>query len=108
MTGGEVAKPPSGHFPKYDVDAFPAYGRKIFVEGEPVILTEKIHGCNSRYVFKDGIMHCGSRGEWKKEWSEAPKLTLEDLIKKTGSEEKAKEIYDYIQRSKQKKLLNNK
>ncbi len=45
MTGGEVAKAPRGTYPKYDVDAFMEYGRKVFVEGELVAVTEKIHGC---------------------------------------------------------------
>lgn len=91
---GEVAKSPSGHFPKYDVDAFPAYGRKVFVEGEAVILVEKLHGCSSKYVYKDDEMHVSSRGLWKKEWTSPPNLNLEDLIKKVGDEEKAKAIYD--------------
>lgn len=45
FTGGEVAKPPRGTYPKYDVDAFLARGRLAFKEGELVAVTEKIHGC---------------------------------------------------------------
>lgn len=94
MTGGEVASPPSGNYPKYDVDAFLKYGRKVFTEGEAIYVTEKIHGANARYVCKDGTMYCGSRTEWKKEFASPPKLTVEDLIAKGMEPEKAAEIYE--------------
>lgn len=45
ITSGEVAKAPSGKFPKYDVDAYLKYGKKVFKDGEIVTVTEKIHGC---------------------------------------------------------------
>jgi RNA ligase (TIGR02306 family) len=96
LTGGDVAKAPSGVFPKYDVDAFLKYGKKMFVEGEPVFITEKIHGANARYVYKDGVMHCGSRTEWKKEFTAPPNLTLEDLILRIGDEARAKEVYEKV------------
>lgn len=57
MTGGEVAKPPRGTYPKYDVDSYMKYGRKVFVEGELVAVTEKIHGCfqtDSPVLMADG------------------------------------------------------
>lgn len=93
-TGGEVASPPAGTYPKYDVDAFLKYARKVFVPDELVCIVEKIHGANSRYIYKDGKLHCGSRTEWKKEFPSPPKLTIEELITKVGSEERAKEIYE--------------
>jgi hypothetical protein len=93
-TGGEVAKPPSGVYPKYDVDAFMGYGRKVFVEGEAVYVTEKIHGSNGRYVFKDEVMYCGSRTEWKREFPLPPEITLEELTEKIGNADRAKEVYE--------------
>lgn len=50
--------------PVYDVDALKNYGN-TFIEGEEVIVTEKIHGSNARYIFLDGIMYAGSRTLWK-------------------------------------------
>ena len=40
---------------------------KAFTVGEEVIATEKIHGCNSRYLWDPELkqMFCGSREEWK-------------------------------------------
>lgn len=35
-------------------------------EGETVVITEKIHGCNARYAFRDGRMWVGSRTQWRK------------------------------------------
>jgi RNA ligase (TIGR02306 family) len=51
---------------KYDIDAFLRY-KDVFVLGEPVIMTEKIHGANARFTFSDDRMYCGSRSQWKKE-----------------------------------------
>lgn len=100
---GEDAAPPSGNFPKYDVDAFLKYGRNVFVEGEPVFVTEKIHGANARYVFTnktddsghtEGMINCGSRNLWKKEFSSPPKLSLDELKARIGDDVKAQEVFD--------------
>jgi len=94
MARGEVAPAPKGVFPKYDVDAFMKYGKKVFKEGEMVYVSEKLHGSSQRLVFKDGEMHVGSRTEWKKEFTSPPNITLEQMIKNIGDEEKAKAAYD--------------
>lgn len=65
--GGEVEKPPVGFVgSKYDVDSLRRYPNCI-QPGELCLITEKLHGASSRYVFKDGTMHVGSRAEWKRE-----------------------------------------
>jgi RNA ligase (TIGR02306 family) len=64
---GEVEGGPVGIYaPKYDVESMYRY-KRLFVDGEPVVATEKIHGANSRFVFApdEDRMYCGSRGEWK-------------------------------------------
>ncbi|RJQ24570.1 hypothetical protein C4577_07310 [Candidatus Parcubacteria bacterium] len=96
MTGGEVAKPPRGTYPKYDVDAFMKYARVVFTEGELVVVTEKIHGSNARYVHIDDEFHRGSRDQWKKEYASRPDLTYESLLEKIGDEEKAKQVFEKI------------
>jgi RNA ligase (TIGR02306 family) len=67
-TGGEAESAPNhlAHLSRYDVDALRRY-REVFVPGEEVVVTEKIHGANSRYCFLDGRMWCGSRSEWKRQ-----------------------------------------
>lgn len=92
--GNEVAPAPKGVYPKYDVEAFLKYGRKVFKEGELVYVTEKIHGANGRYVFMDGEMHCGSRTEWKKALTSPPNITLEQLTLDIGDPVKAEQIYN--------------
>lgn len=48
-----------GHMPIYGLDS--AYRFKDAIKpGTEVILTEKIHGCNARYSFKDGRLFVGS------------------------------------------------
>jgi len=94
VAGGEVESPPEGIYPKYDVDSFMKYGKYLFIENEPCVVTEKIHGCNAKYVFKNDKQYCGSRTEWKKELSTPPKLTVEDLTEKVGDPVRAQEIFD--------------
>lgn len=65
-TRGEAVAGPPGVHHKYDVESAYRY-KHLFVEGEPVIATEKVHGANARYTFVDGVMYCGSRTEWKRE-----------------------------------------
>lgn len=50
--------------PSYDVDALKNY-KNVFVPGEEVIVTEKIHGSNARYTFYDDVMYAGSKNFWK-------------------------------------------
>ena len=64
---GEVEGGPVGIYaPKHDIESMYRY-KRLFVDGEEVIATEKIHGANSRFVFAptEDRMYCGSRTEWK-------------------------------------------
>lgn len=66
-SGGEVEAPPPGVYaPKYDIESMYRY-KHLFVDGEEVIATEKLHGANSRFVYSSAEcrMYCGSRSEWK-------------------------------------------
>lgn len=58
------------HFnvPDYDVAAYKNYP-DTFEPNEPVVITEKIHGSNARFVYKDGHMYTGSHHAWKKDGS---------------------------------------
>lgn len=68
-TGGEVEHGPAGFYPKYDVESFNRYNMVIH-NGEDVVVTEKLHGANSRFLYKEGRFWAGSRTEWKRENSE--------------------------------------
>lgn len=81
ITGGESATPPDLVSLKYDVDSFRRY-HEVFVPGEPIFITEKIHGCSARYVYSGGKIHCGSRSEWKKEFPSYSHLTMDYLRQK--------------------------
>ena len=59
------ASPPSGFYPIYDVENWRRY-KRILKPGELIEVTEKLHGCLGRYVFRDGEIHCGSHRTWKK------------------------------------------
>jgi RNA ligase (TIGR02306 family) len=82
--GDDVAPaPPMIYAPKYDVESIYKYA-DCFEAGEPVYVSEKLHGQNARYVStlsepyrveepggrvysaSDYTFHAGSREEWKK------------------------------------------
>lgn len=52
--------------PVFDVDAYKHY-KDAFDPEEEVEVTEKIHGSNARFVFRDDHMFAGSRTQWKAE-----------------------------------------
>ncbi len=64
--GGENEKPPAGFWPKYDVESWHRH-KHLLAHGEPVYVTEKIHGANARFIFLDGQFHVGSHTCWKRQ-----------------------------------------
>lgn len=60
----QLSQEVSFDLPKYDVEALKNYLR-VLKEGDHVIVTEKIHGSNARFVYVDGVMYAGSRTQWK-------------------------------------------
>jgi hypothetical protein len=66
--GGENEKQPKNPPPIYDVEALKNHP-DVLTTDDVVIVTEKIHGSNGRYTFRDGHMYAGSRKLWKSELS---------------------------------------
>jgi len=54
----------SFHLPVYDVEGYKNYKDAIQI-GETVVMTEKIHGSNARFICLDGVIYVGSRNQWK-------------------------------------------
>lgn len=86
--GGDNEKGPKNPPPVYDVEAFKNFATvydsvsndylPIFNPGEQVIVTEKVHGSNARYMFDGKKFYVGSRKLWKSAkskcvWREAVK-----------------------------------
>ncbi len=65
IKGGDNVSGPPLYCPKYDVDTIRKYNR-LFQQNELVVVTEKIHGANAKYVYSNGKMYAGSRTNWKK------------------------------------------
>jgi RNA ligase len=68
--GGTNEKAPRNTPPIYDVENFKNY-KDVFIPGEEVVVTEKIHGSNGRFLYQPdllggGKMYAGSRQLWKK------------------------------------------
>jgi len=62
-----------GISPKYDLESFHRYGESFQV-GEEVVMTEKIHGCSSRFVYHDGKFYVGSHNLFRERPRDASKL----------------------------------
>ena len=63
---GEQAKAPSLLVPTYELEAWRHYGPTLFDAGEEVVVTEKLHGTNARFVVDAaGNLHVGSHRTWK-------------------------------------------
>jgi RNA ligase (TIGR02306 family) len=70
MGGGEqkpITGPPVPNSTKtYDVENGFRYHEAI-EDGTQVLITEKIHGANARFLYYDGVMYAGSRKLWSSE-----------------------------------------
>lgn len=56
---------PSVYSPKFDIESLQNYP-DVIKPGENVMVTEKIHGANARYVYSNGTFYMGSRTRWLK------------------------------------------
>lgn len=69
--------------PKYSVESI-LKNRDAIPEGEMVQVTEKLHGCNGRYVY-DGVLHVGSHNVWKKPIIKGSNIKLKQFANKMAS-----------------------
>ncbi len=72
-------------------------------DGELVVITEKIHGCNGRWTFRDGRLWCASHHNWKKQspesvwWQAADKNRLAEILAKYPDFGFYGEVYGQVQ-----------
>lgn len=57
---------PPCYAPDYDLEALRKYGRLI-PDGHYVLITEKIHGTNARFCYRDGKFHASTHYNWLNE-----------------------------------------
>ena len=65
-TNGETGKSPNLHIPIYDIENWYNYPN-IFKDSEPIVITEKLHGAQGRWLYHNEEYYAGSKREWKKE-----------------------------------------
>lgn len=65
LMAGDCEKDPV-NVSKYDVDTLRKY-RYVLQDGEPVFVSEKMHGSNCRVMFYGDKLYVGSRSFWRKE-----------------------------------------
>jgi len=102
-TGGENEKDP-GFLPSYtDIEGLRKY-KNLLTVGEEVVLTEKIHGANARFVFRDGRLWCGSHHQIKKEdqanlwWRAAKQYQLDTKLQACEETVLYGEVYGQVQK----------
>lgn len=100
-TRAQHVRPPAD-YPIYDVENWYKYS-KLFVDGEPIVATCKIDGCNFRGYWRDGQLWLGSRKYWVKDepgnvWWEAAKQNpwLEEYCKEHPEHTIYGEVYGHI------------
>lgn len=96
LGSGEACFGPNVFTVKYDIENFRKYASQVFTPGEPTFVCEKLDGENSRFVFHDGQMYCGSRTNWKRQYPTREHVTLDNLVRQGVPEDKAKEIVERI------------
>jgi len=92
-TGGDEEKDP-GFAPTYNVESYRKYGT-AFKAGEDVIVTEKLHGANGMFLFRNDRLWVRSHHQYKKELDSAGKPTVSmwwSIARKLGLAEKMKVI----------------
>jgi len=66
IAGEHISLPQGGVVPHYDIFGLRKYER-LFEDGERVIVTEKIHGSNGRWIFLNDELYCGSRTRFRRD-----------------------------------------
>lgn len=81
-----------GFMPVYDMESFKKF-KHVLGEGEDIVITEKIHGCNARFAYKEGRLWVGSHRTVK-----APSDTnlWWVIAKEQGLEEKLAKVEDVV------------
>ncbi len=104
----EGRQPDSGTAPIYDVESHRKY-KHVYTDGEQVVVTEKIHGCNGRFVFRQQEgeeaprLFVGSRNFFNKEsdqdvwWTVARKHNLAEKLSKHQDVVLYGEVYGKVQ-----------
>ncbi len=100
-TGGGLDEKDPGFLPTYsDIEGFRRWPT-IIESGEEVVLTEKLHGESSRYVFEDGRLWVGSRTRIKRDdpssqwWRAARAYNLAEKLAKAPGIAVYGEVHGY-------------
>jgi RNA ligase (TIGR02306 family) len=62
-TYSNAVRGPSGGVEYTDIDSLRKWNKILHI-GEEVVITEKIHGANGRFVYQNDTLHVGSRTRW--------------------------------------------
>jgi len=101
-TGGDCEHCPF-EFPRFtDIESYRRYPT-ILIDGEDVVLTEKVHGTNSRFVYTQNRLWVGSHNQIKKRelnsiwWKTAERYELEKKLANAPDIVLFGEIFGWVQ-----------
>lgn len=101
-TGGENEHDP-GYMPVYtDIEGLRRWP-DVLIPGEEVTISEKLHGANGRFVFRDGRLWCASHHNWKKPnpdsiwWKAAERYKLAEVLAECQDIGFYGEVYGQVQ-----------
>jgi RNA ligase (TIGR02306 family) len=101
-TGGQAERDP-GFMPIYDVESYRKWSKRALVDGEFVVVTEKLHGSNGRFCFKEGRLWVASHKQVKAEdptnlwWKVAAQENLAEKLAKIPGIVLYAEVYGSVQ-----------
>lgn len=102
-TNGDDEAPPHGVvLPVYDLENWRAHSH-LLADGETVSVTEKIHGCNARFLWHENRLWCASRTRFKREsdasvwWRAARASGLADKLRGSDGFAVYGEAYGQVQ-----------
>lgn len=92
---------PNVYAPKFDIESIQNF-LDALRPGEPVVVTEKLHGANGRYLWHDDKLFIGSRGRWLKPdtvnyWSRALTPEMRTWLKANPDTTLFGEVYGPVQ-----------
>jgi RNA ligase (TIGR02306 family) len=94
----------NGYLPEYtDIESYRKY-KNVLVEGQEVLITEKIHGSNGRFVYQDNRLWVGSHHQIKRNdpasmwWMIATQYDLENKLKDHEGMAIYGEVYGKVQK----------
>lgn len=101
LVDGALSKSPKGEVTYTDIQSLRKYDR-ILRKGEHVVIMEKLHGQNVRFVYQDGELYAGTHHQWLAEkdvpvWRAAKDYNLAKVLEDFPNKIFFGELFGWVQ-----------